>query len=63
MKISSLKNTEMLISHKSYHTHLLLVYRVMLTVVTTVIATNQFLKDCVYLKPPPKPSYERYTSI
>jgi hypothetical protein len=41
--------------HKSYCTHLLLVYRVMLTVVTTVIATNEFIKDCMYLKPSPKP--------
>jgi hypothetical protein len=36
-------------SCNSYHTHLILVYRVMLTVVT-MVATNQFLKDCVYLR-------------
>jgi hypothetical protein len=34
---------------KSYVTHLILVYKVMLTVVT-MVATNQFLRDCVYLR-------------
>jgi hypothetical protein len=34
---------------KSYCTHLILLYRLMLTVVT-MVATNQFPKDCVYLR-------------
>jgi hypothetical protein len=34
---------------KSYHTHLILLHRLMLTVVT-MVATNQFPKDCVYLR-------------
>ncbi len=34
---------------KSYHTHLILLYRLKLTVVA-MVATNQFPKDCVYLR-------------
>jgi hypothetical protein len=34
---------------KSYRTHLILLYRLMLTVVT-MVAMNQFPKDCVYLR-------------
>jgi hypothetical protein len=49
--------------HKPYCTHLILVYGLMLAVVIMVVATNQFLKDCVYLKPPPRQSDPRYAPI